>query len=138
MKKRRIISKSKKFTRDSLNEVDNNADLDHKEILMDPESIEAVANQTTAWHKLIKEDPANDYNEIESRMAQEAKIKKIFQTASQVLTEIQFKIFVMRYAYDLKQKDISKQLKCNQSYVPAVLKASVKKIQARLKNEGVL
>jgi len=108
------------------------------EIPMDPEALEKAALTHATWQQLIKDDPANDYNEIEARMLQEDRIKKIFQTASQVLTEIQFKIFVMRYAYDLKQREIAKQLKCHQSYVPSVLKASVKKIQKRLKSEGVL
>jgi RNA polymerase sigma factor (sigma-70 family) len=108
------------------------------EIPMDMESLEKAAHLHASWQQLVKDDPANDFNEVEARMLQEERIKKIFQTASQVLTEIQFKIFVMRYAYDLKQKDIAKQLKCNQSYVPSVLKASVKKIQSRLKNEGIL
>jgi RNA polymerase sigma factor (sigma-70 family) len=115
MKKKRVIPKGKKFSRDTLNEVDSGSKSDYEEILMDPEQLEKIADQHTAWHKLIKEDPANDYDEVESRMLQEERIHKIFQTASQVLTEVQFKIFVMRYAYDLKQREIAKQLKCNQS-----------------------
>jgi RNA polymerase sigma factor (sigma-70 family) len=108
------------------------------EISMSPEQLEVAAAQHATWQQLVKDDPANDYSEVEARMLQEERIKKIFQTASQVLTEIQFKIFVMRYAYDLKQREIAKQLTCNQSYVPSVLKASVKKIQKRLQAEGIL
>jgi len=108
------------------------------EISMSPEQLEVEAHKHATWQQLVKDDPANDFSEVEARMLQEERIKKIFQTASQVLTEVQFKIFVMRYAYDLKQREIAKQLNCNQSYVPSVLKASVKKIQKRLKSEGVL
>ena len=137
MKKKKQISKRKEYVRDNATRA-TNPKTEFVEIPMDPEALEKAAHQHATWQQLIKDDPANDYSEIEVRMLQEERIKKIFQTASQVLTEIQFKIFVMRYAYDLKQKDIAKQLKCNQSYVPSVLKASVKKIQKRLKAEGIL
>lgn len=137
MKKKKQPSKRKQRVKDNATKA-YNTKTDFVEISMDPENLERAAHQHATWQQLVKDDPANEYNEVEARMLQEERIKKIFQTASQVLTEIQFKIFVMRYAYDLKQKDIAKQLQCNQSYVPSVLKASVKKIQKRLKSEGIL
>ena len=138
MKKRKNSSKRKERIVRYSDMDSTNAKMEFVEIPMDPEALEKAAHAHANWQQLVKDDPANDYDEIEVRMLQEERIKKIFQTASQVLTEVQFKIFVMRYAYDLKQKDIAKQLKCNQSYVPPVLKASVKKIQKRLKAEGIL
>lgn len=137
MKKKKQTSKRKQYIRDNSTRA-HNSKFEFVEIPMDPEALEKAVHSHASWQQLVKDDPANNYSEIETRMLQEERIKKIFQTASQVLTEIQFKIFVMRYAYDLKQKDIAKQLKCNQSYVPSVLKASVKKIQKRLKTEGML
>jgi RNA polymerase sigma factor (sigma-70 family) len=137
MKKKKQASKRKEYIRDNATKA-HNTKTDFVEISMSPEQLEVEAHKHATWQQLVKDDPANDYNEIEVRMLQAERIQKIFQTASQVLTEIQFKIFVMRYAYDLKQREIAKQLKCNQSYVPSVLKASVKKIQKRLKSEGVL
>lgn len=140
MKRRKQVSKKKEYIRDNVNKINKNSNkqIDFVEIPMDPEALEKAAHEHATWQQLVKDDPANDYSEVEVRMLQEARIKQIFQTASQVLTEIQFKIFVMRYAYDLKQREIAKQLKCHQSYVPSVLKASVKKIQKRLKSEGIL
>ena len=135
MKKKKNPSKRRQIIK---NEITHLPHGEFIEIPMDPEALEKAAHLHATWQQLIKDDPANEYNEIEARMLQEERIKKIFQTASQVLTEVQFKIFVMRYAYDLKQKEIAKQLQCNQSYVPSVLKASVKKIQKRLKAEGIL
>jgi len=137
MKKKKQVSKRKEYVRDNAVRA-NNSKMEFVEISMDPEALEKAAHAHATWQQLIKDDPANDYNELEVRMIQAERINKIFQTASQVLTEVQFKIFVMRYAYDLKQKDIAKQIHCNQSYVPSVLKASVKKIQKRLKTEGIL
>ena len=135
MKKKKSPSKRRQIIK---NEITHLPHGEFVEIPMDPDALERAAHEHANWQQLIKDDPANDYNEIEARMLQEERLKKIFQTASQVLTEIQFKIFVMRYAYDLKQKEIAKQLQCNKSYVPSVLKASVKKIQKRLKAEGIL
>jgi len=137
MKKKKQASKRKEYVKDNSTRA-HNSKIEFVEISMDPEALERIAHEHASWQQLVKDDPANDYDEVETRMLQEERIKKIFQTASQVLTEVQFKIFVMRYAYDLKQKDIAKQIKCNQSYVPSVLKASVKKIQKRLKAEGIL
>ena len=137
MKKKKQPSKRKQYIKDNATRA-SNSKTEFVEISMSPEQLEIEAHKHASWQQLIKDDPANDYSEIETRMLQEDRIKKIFQTASQVLTEIQFKIFVMRYAYDLKQREIAKQLKCHQSYVPSVLKASVKKIQKRLKGEGIL
>jgi RNA polymerase sigma factor (sigma-70 family) len=137
MKKKKSASKRKQYIKDNATRA-HNSKTEFVEISMDPEALERAAHEHASWQQLVKDDPANEYDEIEARMLQEERIKKIFQAASQVLTEIQFKIFVMRYAYDLKQREIAKQLKCDQSYVPSVLKASVKKIQARLKSEGVL
>lgn len=138
MKKKKQVSKRKERVVRYSDMSPKNAKMEFIEIPMDPEALEKAAMAHANWQQLVKDDPANDYNEIEARMLQADRVQKIFQTASQVLTEVQFKIFVMRYAYDLKQKDIAKQLKCNQSYVPSVLKASVKKIQKRLKAEGIL
>jgi RNA polymerase sigma factor (sigma-70 family) len=136
-KKKKQPPKRKQYIRDNATS-SHNSKTEFVEISMSPEQLEIEAHRHATWQQLCKDDPANTYSEIEVRMLQEERIKKIFQTASQVLTEVQFKIFVMRYAYDLKQKEIAKQLKCNQSYVPSVLKASVKKIQKRLKAEGIL
>ena len=138
MKKKKQVSKRKERVVRYSDMDRKNAKIEFLEIPMDPDALEKAALANATWQQLVKEDPANDYNEMEVRMLQEDKVKKIFQTASQVLTEIQFRIFVMRYAYDLKQREIAKQIKCHQSYVPSVLKASVKKIQKRLKNEGIL
>jgi RNA polymerase sigma factor (sigma-70 family) len=138
MKKKKSSSKKKERVVRYSDMDAKSAKLEFVEIPMDPEALEEAAHKHATWQQLVKDDPANDYDEIEARMIQEEKRKKLWQTASQVLTEVQFKIFVMRYAYDLKQKEIAKQLKCHQSYVPSVLKASVKKIQKRLKAEGIL
>jgi RNA polymerase sigma factor (sigma-70 family) len=137
MKKKKQASKRKEIIRDKATRSEESG-LTFEEIPMDPEALEKVAHAHATWQQLVKDDPANDYNEVEVRMRQEENIKRIFRTASQVLTEIQFKIFIMRYAYDLKQREIAKQLKCHQSYVPSVLKASIKKIKARLHSEGIL
>lgn len=138
MKKKKQTSKRKERVVRYSDRSSKNVHMEFVEIPMDPDALEKAAMQHASWQQLIKDDPANDYDELEVRMLQADRIQKIFQTASQVLTEVQFKIFVMRYAYDLKQKDIAKQIHCNQSYVPSVLKASVKKIQKRLKTEGIL
>lgn len=64
---------------------------------------------------------------------QEKLLRKSFKAAAQVLTDAQFNIFVQRYVYNFSEKEIAAQIGRNQSYIPAVLKASVKKIQKRLR-----
>lgn len=137
MRKKKIVSKYKQYIKDNSVRVAN-PKYEFIEIPMAPEDLERAAHAHATWQQLVKDDPANDYDEVKVRMHQEENVKKIFSTASQILTEQQFKIFVMRYAYDLKQKDIAKQMKCDQSYIPRVLKASIKKIKQRLKAEGIL
>jgi RNA polymerase sigma factor (sigma-70 family) len=64
---------------------------------------------------------------------QEKLLRKIFKTASQVLTDAQFQIFTMRYIYQLPEDEISQQVGCVQNYISRALKASIRKIQKRLR-----
>lgn len=64
---------------------------------------------------------------------QERLLRKIFKASTQVLTDDQFQIFTLRYVYQLPEKEIAQQIGCIQNYVSRVLKASIKKIQKRLR-----
>jgi RNA polymerase sigma factor (sigma-70 family) len=64
---------------------------------------------------------------------QEKLLRKIFKASSQVLTDSQFQIFSMRYIYQLPESEIAQQVGCVQNYVSRALKASIKKIQKRLR-----
>jgi RNA polymerase sigma factor (sigma-70 family) len=64
---------------------------------------------------------------------QEKLLKKIFKASSQVLTDAQFQIFSMRYIYQMPESEIAQQVGCVQNYVSRALKASIKKIQKRLR-----
>jgi len=64
---------------------------------------------------------------------QEKLLRKVFKAASQVLTDAQFQIFTMRYVYQLPENEIAQQVGCVQNYISRALKASIKKVQKRLR-----
>ena len=103
--------------------------LDFTEISMTHEDLEKVAQkQSQLWDK--RNDPVLRKSTVRR---QEKLLRKVFKSASQVLTDSQFQIFTMRYVYQLPEDEIAQQVGCVQNYVSRALKASIKKIQKKLR-----
>jgi len=103
--------------------------LDFTEISMTHEDLEKVAQkQSLLWDK--RNNPVVRKNTVRR---QEKLLRKVFKSASQVLTDAQFQIFTMRYVYQLPEDEIAQQVGCVQNYVSRALKASIKKIQKKLR-----
>lgn len=105
--------------------------VDFMEISMTHESLERIAQK----HSLLLDQRSNPVLRKHTVRRQEKLLRKIFKAASQVLTTSQFQIFVMRYVYQMPENEIAQQVGCVQNYVSQVLKASIKKIQKRLRLE---
>jgi RNA polymerase sigma factor (sigma-70 family) len=117
----------------SMEQVHDNAEvsssLDYIEISMSHENLEKIA-QKQALLLEQRQDYAKRRHIVRK---QEKLLKKIFKAASQVLTDAQFQIFSMRYIYQMPEAEIAQQVGCVQNYVSRVLRASIKKIQKRLR-----
>jgi RNA polymerase sigma factor (sigma-70 family) len=99
------------------------------EISMSHEDLEKAAKQQS----LLLEQK-QDYDKRRHIVRKQEKLlKKIFKASSQVLTDAQFQIFSMRYIYQMPESEIAQQVGCVQNYVSRALKASIKKIQKRLR-----
>ena len=103
--------------------------VDFVEISMSHEDLEKVAQANST---LIdqRNDPVLRRRTVRR---QEKLLRKIFKAASQVLTDAQFQIFTMRYAYNMPEEEIIQQVGGVQNYISRVLKASIKKIQKKLR-----
>lgn len=103
--------------------------VDFVEISMTHEDLEKIA-QKNALLLDQRNDPVLRRYTVRR---QEKLLRKVFKAASQVLTDAQFQIFTMRYVYQLPEEEISQQVGCVQNYISRTLKASIKKIQKRLR-----
>lgn len=110
-------------------EIESPKNIDFVEISMTHENLDKVA-QKNAQLLNQRNDPILRKHTVRR---QEKLIRKVFKAASQVLTDDQFQIFTMRYIYNMPERDIAQQIGRNQSYIPLVLKNSIKKIQKRLR-----
>jgi RNA polymerase sigma factor (sigma-70 family) len=99
------------------------------EINMSHEDLEKVAQKQS----LLLEQKQDYEKRKHIVRKQEKLLKKIFKASSQVLTDAQFQIFTMRYVYQMPESEIAQQVGCVQNYVSRALKASIKKIQKRLR-----
>lgn len=99
------------------------------EINMSHEDLEKVAQK----HSVLidkRNDPVLRKHIVRK---QEKLLRKVFKAASQVLTDNQFQIFAMRYIYQLPESEISHQVGGDQSNISRALRASIKKIQKKLR-----
>lgn len=103
--------------------------VDFVEISMTHEDLEKIAQQN-AMLLDQRNDPVLRKHTVRR---QEKLLRKIFKAASQVLTDQQFQIFTMRYVYQMPEEEIAQQVGCVQNYVSRTLKASIKKVQKRLR-----
>lgn len=110
-------------------EIETPRNIDFVEISMTHESLDKIAQQNA---QLLNQrnDPILRKHTVRR---QEKLIRRVFKSASQVLTDDQFQIFTMRYIYNMPENEIAMQIGRNQSYIPLVLKNSIKKIQKRLR-----
>jgi len=105
------------------------ASLDYIEIGMSHEDLEKVARK-----QLMLLEQRQDYEKRKHIVRKQEKLlKKTFKAASQLLTDAQFQIFSMRYIYQMPESEIAQQVGCVQNYISRALKASIKKIQKRLR-----
>lgn len=79
------------------------------------------------------EDPDSLEKEMKSQKRKQRLLRKIFKAASEVLTDIQMKVFTMRAVYGINEVVIARTLQVNQPMVSLVWKASVKKIRKALR-----
>ena len=103
--------------------------VDFVEISMTHEDLEKIAQQN-AMLLDQRNDPVLRKHTVRR---QEKLLRKTFKAASQVLTDQQFQIFTMRYVYQMPEEEIDQQVGCVQNYVSRTLKASIKKVQKRLR-----
>jgi DNA-directed RNA polymerase specialized sigma subunit len=129
MKKK--IQKRKELEKANIDRIKNKAlnRPDFEEISMTHEDLEKIA-QANAQFLSQRNDPVLRKYTVRR---QEKLLRKIFKAASQVLTDSQFQIFTMRYVYNMPEADIIQQVGCVQNYISRTLKASIKKIQKRLR-----
>lgn len=110
-------------------EIETPKNIDFIEIPMTNEALDKVVHKNA--HLLAQQqDPDLRKKTIRK---QERLLKKIFKAATQALTDPQYQIFLLRYAYRMPEEEIVKQVGCKQSYIPSVLKTCIKKIQKQLR-----
>jgi RNA polymerase sigma factor (sigma-70 family) len=110
-------------------EIKNPKNIDFVEISMTHEQLDKVAQKNA----LLLGQRTNPELRKHTIRRQEKLLKKVFKAASQVLTDQQFEIFVQRYVYNLPEAEICASMGCVQNYISRTLKASIKKIQKRLR-----
>lgn len=126
--KRKALKKAK--TIDQIhNDPGISSSLDYIEISMSHEDLEKLAQKNAM---LLEQ--RQDYEKRKHIVRKQEKLlKKIFKASRQVLTDAQFQIFTMRYIYQMPESEIAQQVGCVQNYISRALKASIKKIQKRLR-----
>lgn len=111
------------------NDAGISSSLDYIEISMSHEDLEKIAQKQSM---LLEQ--RQDYEKRKHIVRKQEKLlKKIFKASRQVLTDAQFQIFTMRYIYQMPESEIAQQVGCVQNYISRALKASIKKIQKRLR-----
>lgn len=103
--------------------------VDFVEISMTHEDLEKIAQKNSQ----LLDQRTNPILRKHTVRRQEKLLRKVFKAASQVLTDQQFQIFTCRYIYQLPEDEISQQLGCVQNYISRTLRASIQKIQKRLR-----
>jgi len=107
-------------------------DLDFVEISVPNDGMDQIINEYAPAY-------VQSHQNIELRerlqIKKERLLRKIFKAATIVLTDRQLQIFTMRMNFLLKEREIAKQLKVNQSYVSNVLRISSQKIRVALRME---
>ncbi len=126
MKKKPVKRKEVENAHDDPNTPKN---VDFVEISMTHEGLEKLAQK----HALTLEQRTDPVLRKRIVRKQEKLLRKIFKAASDILTDAQFQIFTMRYIYQLPEDEIAQQIGCVQNYISRVLKASIRKIQKRLR-----
>lgn len=103
--------------------------VDFVEISMTHEDLEKIAQQ----HSQLLAQRTDPSIRRHAVRRQEKLLRKVFKAASQVLTDDQFTIFTMRYVYQMPEEEITQQVGGVQNYISRALKASILKIQKRLR-----
>jgi hypothetical protein len=105
-------------------------DYDFIEWLCPPNELDAIVRANSAKFGFIEElDPA-DF--LPDRKKQEELLQQIYAAAAKVLTPQQYKIFLMRYLFGLKEVDIAKQMGVSQPYIAANIPVVHSKIRKAL------
>lgn len=114
-------------------------DQDEHEQHDDPDREDSLTATQRAINKKshLMEVPNDPEAEARLQKKKQRLVRKVFKAASEVLTDIQLKIFTMRAVYNMSEDSIAKALPCDQSYVSIVWKASVKKIRKALRIKGL-
>lgn len=110
-------------------------DYEYVERLVAPEDFDEVVRSSSERFGLRTElDPA-DF--MPDRKKQEELLTQVYETAAKVLSKSQYKIFVMRYLFGLKEVDIAKQINTSQAYIAKDLPVIHYKIKKALQIKAV-
>ena len=85
---------------------------------------------------LIEEEEDIDVEKVAKQGIRKRKrlLSRIFKVASEVLTDRQLQVFVMKYAFEFRSVDIATRLEFSEAYISMVLKICLIKIKKRLSN----
>ena len=87
--------------------------------------------QTTS-HSLLDELFAEVfYNEENIIKKKQKLLSRVFKVASEILTDRQLQIFIMKYVFDLRSVDISHRIHVSEAYVSMILKVCLFKIKKK-------
>ncbi len=114
---------------------ENRPGFDHEylERLVAPDDLDEVVRANSAKFGFVEElDPA-DF--LPDRKKQEELLNQTYETAAKILTPSQYKIFIMRYLFGLKEVDIAKQMGTSQAYIAKTMPVLHYKIRKALQLE---
>lgn len=132
MKKRK---KHKEKVRDKYWEEDRpGVNYDFFEQLVAPEDLDEVIRANSGRYSYIEELDPTDF--LPDRKKQEELLKTVYETAAKILTKPQYRVFIMRYIFGLKETDIAKQMGVSQAYVAAIIPRVHYKIRKSLQLEA--
>jgi len=108
-------------------------DYEYMEQLVAPEDMDEVVQAQSERFGLLQELDPSDF--LPDRKKQEELLNQTYETAAKVLTNPQYRVFIMRYMFGLKETDIAKQMNISQAYVAAMLPRIHYKIRKALQLE---
>ena len=108
-------------------------DYDFVEWLVAPEDLDAVVAANSERFGFLQELDPSDF--LPDRKRQEELLHTIYESAAKTLTSQQYRIFILRYLFALKEEDIARQMSVTQPYVAATLPVIHSKIRQILELE---
>lgn len=108
-------------------------DYDFVEWLVAPDELDAVVRANSEKFGFLEDLNPSDF--MPDRKRQEELLHSVYESAAKTLTEQQYRIFILRYLFGLKEEDIARQMSVSQAYVAATLPTIHSKIRQILELE---